>query len=644
MDSSRASIVSARSTWSAGTPATTAPVLPKQGRDEATIPPNMKAGSPTPQPSSYPNVIIFGESGAGKSSIVNMLAGKEITETSGDLLGCTFESRQYTVDLPDRAINIFDTAGLNEGLDGTVTSVDAIKNLYKLVHSMENGVNLLVYVVRGPRIRQSTRNNYYMFYEAFCRKEVPIVLVVTGLEQEASRDAWWERNASVFQECGMHFEGHACVVGTRGRRMMFEKEYEESREDVVDLITRTCLSRPPWRMKGVASFMVILKSMYNSVLVSFPAIPPAGLAKALYRALREAGGLSKVDAKRTASSFERELIEELGRDKKKDDTQLSASPTLIDMPLFEQGRGSHESTANVQSVNVILFGAEGCGKSSIINMLASKNIAHTSDGACGCTFATTKYSIESDPRMTVNLFETAGLNEGVGGTVGSHKAVAKLYTLLRDLHGGVSLLVYVVRGRITDSTIVNYRLFYEAICGREVPLVLLATGVENEDSPDRWLRETLQECRRASIDIASDSAAWVTPIKGKRDYNGNHIFQREYDASIQTVRNLIHDRSSIDPWKVDLTTWFTSILKSLPNLMYALRSASQLSLAANLQDEGLSLSEARGVANVVQGLIGGEISMPGATENVESVGEKRSRIMGEKVRRRSLWPKRGNTI
>ncbi|KDQ62066.1 hypothetical protein JAAARDRAFT_189441 [Jaapia argillacea MUCL 33604] len=312
------------------------------------------------------------------------------------------------------------------------------------------------------------------------------------------------------------------------------------------------------------------------------------------------------------------------------------------MPLAEQAGVAQGSTAaSAPKVNVILFGATGCGKSSIINMLAGQNIARTSNGARGCTFATTKYSIESDPRMTVNLFDTVGLNEGVGGTVTSPQAIAKLYSLLRDLDDGVNLLIYVVRGRITDSTIVNYRLFYETFCRKKVPLVLLATGVENEDSPDQWLRENLEEYRRAEIDIAADSAACVTPIKGKES-NGCYRFQREYDASIPTVRNLIHDRSSIDPWKMERKTWFASILKSLYNLISPLLSGTLAPLAAKLHDEGLNPFEAREVANAVQELIGNEVCTPGVTEKAETVAVKRSRsVMTEKKvsRRIALWPR-----
>jgi len=58
----------------------------------------------------------------------------------------------------------------------------------------------LFYCVRGPRIKETTVYNYKMFYQGLFQGEIPIVLVVTGLEQEDPMDAWWRRNGDVFRD------------------------------------------------------------------------------------------------------------------------------------------------------------------------------------------------------------------------------------------------------------------------------------------------------------------------------------------------------------------------------------------------------------------------------------------------------------
>ncbi|KDQ59832.1 hypothetical protein JAAARDRAFT_153927 [Jaapia argillacea MUCL 33604] len=222
------------------------------------------------------NIILFGESGCGKSSIINMLAQSDIADTSSTAAGCTFQSQKYTIALGSDTLNIFDTVGLNEGRGGTVSSNTAISNLYKLVRKMQDGVNLLVYVIRGPRITESTADNYRMFFEGFCQRKVPIVLIVTGLENEDPMDAWWDRNCQAFKKYGMEFSGQACVTTFRGKRdedgyYMFDREYFESKPKVFDLILHSLLDSP-WKMESTRWFASIIKTLSSGLKPLVPFI------------------------------------------------------------------------------------------------------------------------------------------------------------------------------------------------------------------------------------------------------------------------------------------------------------------------------------------------------------------------------------
>jgi 50S ribosomal subunit-associated GTPase HflX len=57
------------------------------------------------------NFIIFGEMGAGKSSLVNLIAGKPVAVSSSGAMSCTLDSTVYTIRLPDyqREVNLYDT-------------------------------------------------------------------------------------------------------------------------------------------------------------------------------------------------------------------------------------------------------------------------------------------------------------------------------------------------------------------------------------------------------------------------------------------------------------------------------------------------------------------------------------------------------
>jgi hypothetical protein len=204
------------------------------------------------------NVILFGESGGGKSSIVNMLSGGEsVADTSSGAKGCTFESRAFEVNICGMDATLWDTAGLDEGEAGRVPKSDAIVQLYRLVRNLSDGVSLLMFVMRAPRIKSSVPVNWKLLHEVICQKNVPIVIVITGLEQEDNMDRWWWNNKGTFQSYGINPGGFACVTASRGKQKksgyIFDEEYAESRDKIHKLIRSTCLTAP-WRVPAAQWF------------------------------------------------------------------------------------------------------------------------------------------------------------------------------------------------------------------------------------------------------------------------------------------------------------------------------------------------------------------------------------------------------
>jgi hypothetical protein len=79
----------------------------------------------TPQ-SCFPSMVVFGESGVGKTSIVNMLAGKEIFPVGRAAVGTTLESQGCLIKCEGLSLNVYGTVGLNEPATGTVSAKKAI--------------------------------------------------------------------------------------------------------------------------------------------------------------------------------------------------------------------------------------------------------------------------------------------------------------------------------------------------------------------------------------------------------------------------------------------------------------------------------------------------------------------------------------
>jgi len=105
-----------------------------------------------------------------------MLAGSRVAEVSDSPSGCTSSNKRNSIPHEeDNNYTFWDTPGLNEDREGSVSSQAAVQGLLKLVN--DQGVNLLMYCIRG-RLVNRIRVNYDLFWGIICREKVPIVLVV----------------------------------------------------------------------------------------------------------------------------------------------------------------------------------------------------------------------------------------------------------------------------------------------------------------------------------------------------------------------------------------------------------------------------------------------------------------------------------
>ncbi|OAX33354.1 hypothetical protein K503DRAFT_804439 [Rhizopogon vinicolor AM-OR11-026] len=179
------------------------------------------------------NIVLFGQSGAGKSSVINLMAGGGIAETSNSANHCTMHWKEHPIAFGGYNYEVFDTIGLEEpqlGIDGYL---EAIKNAHNLITKLDNegGIDLLLFCVRAGRITATVQNNYRLFHEFLCEKKVPIVLVLTGLERELENmEDWWDKNMQTFHKYNISVAGHACITSAENLEGRSQQLYEESRQ------------------------------------------------------------------------------------------------------------------------------------------------------------------------------------------------------------------------------------------------------------------------------------------------------------------------------------------------------------------------------------------------------------------------------
>jgi len=248
------------------------------------------------------NIIIFGESGCGKSSIVNMIVGRDTAKVSDGGLGCTFEHECHEASIGDTRFNIYDTAGLNEGEQGRVPHWQAIHQLYTLIRTLD-GVSLLIYCMRG-RIKENARANWILFSEVLCAKKVPVIAVETGLENVEDLEGRHTLLKGWLKGYGIVPRDIACVVSYRGRKHDHDERYNWSQHQLRRLIMRFCL-KTPWRTDDWIG--QIYKTTYSTNLCLFSDV--------------------KVEFAREAGNVVDDFIEKAGM--KKDESEKLKS-TLLD--------------------------------------------------------------------------------------------------------------------------------------------------------------------------------------------------------------------------------------------------------------------------------------------------------------------------
>ncbi|KAF9444439.1 hypothetical protein P691DRAFT_343001 [Macrolepiota fuliginosa MF-IS2] len=195
------------------------------------------------------NIILFGETGVGKSSLINMLSDSDVAIVSNGATGCTFENVRYNIKINGVERVLWDTAGLSEGEAGSVPEDQALRNLRDLVWKLREGVSLLVYCIGGTRYRDILKVNFDLFTDIICQGTVPVVVVVTGLENEERMDNWWDDNKANLSRHRMDFQDYACITTTRGRKNkqgvhLFQEEYEMSKGAAKRLISKNCPQHP----------------------------------------------------------------------------------------------------------------------------------------------------------------------------------------------------------------------------------------------------------------------------------------------------------------------------------------------------------------------------------------------------------------
>jgi tRNA U34 5-carboxymethylaminomethyl modifying GTPase MnmE/TrmE len=214
-------------------------------------------------------VILFGETGVGKSSVINLMAGSDVAETSSNLEGCTLQATEYsfTLSSPKVLLRVFDTVGLEDSEMDINTFIGAIEKAQKLITSLRNsgGIDLL-FCVKAGRFTAAMRRNYHLFYEVLCDSRVPLALVITHLENEVIMESWWDRNQKTFERYGIRTVAHACTTTLPTHVTVYAEKRVQSRRALQKLFHDALDGPNPSYMQDIRNWLVTFIERLLSLL------------------------------------------------------------------------------------------------------------------------------------------------------------------------------------------------------------------------------------------------------------------------------------------------------------------------------------------------------------------------------------------
>mmetsp|Transcript_26422 Transcript_26422/g.28816 ORF Transcript_26422/g.28816 Transcript_26422/m.28816 type:complete len:323 (-) Transcript_26422:155-1123(-) len=188
------------------------------------------------------NIIIYGPSFSGKSSLINALTGSIQAKIGINQGGTTFYHEKYTA----ARINFYDTVGLNVG-DSAISFLkkshsEAVEDLMKLAIGLKDGVDLIIQVINGDPTQQDWEN-FKLFAEVLF-KGSNVLFVYTKFEEGLYN---------------MEYEKRLDVRSFENLLHDWAKKYKKERDCFVDIIPVGTLFKSNDQVKKAESFFTVEK-------------------------------------------------------------------------------------------------------------------------------------------------------------------------------------------------------------------------------------------------------------------------------------------------------------------------------------------------------------------------------------------------
>ena len=483
-------------------------------------------------------VALFGVTGCGKSSIINLLADKPVANVSTGVEACTRRARWYPISLGKKKFQLWDTMGFNQAEAKDINPLSPYEQAHTLLRNLQDGVDLVLLCARKDGINDSLRKLYWLMKSFFFGDHVKIALVLTHFD--SPDDQWWDRNKNVIaQKCNIpakKIPPYVCITTVQNGSSQSDPLYDQSKQALNALLQKHATTPTPLRPDLSSDIASAAKSLTVHC-------------------------------------------------------QLSISDATIVVEKFRLPK---------RTFHVILFGDSGAGKSSVINLAVGKPVAAVSDGLNGCTLDYRSYEINTGSHQFL-VWDTVGFNGIHFGHDVCGTAIGNAVRLIRDLRnqGGVDLLVFCKKnGRLSPSELSSLRLFQEFLCEDQVPVAFIITHLERQKPiMEKWWdvngEGLLEACNLKTGTVAGH--ACITSLAPDDDPDDQKL-HKKLSLSRESVLTMFEDSVSYgSAFTKDEGIWVMSFLKRLVGIVVGgpPRKGKEKLTVKKLMDRcGLSIDQA----------------------------------------------------
>ena len=145
------------------------------------------------------NVLVLGNSGVGKSTLINAVLGTDVAAASFGTAGTTKELKIYGPDLDGSPFNLIDSVGFEPNWFKAWQAVNAVKAWSRKSAkegNEDNQINIVWFCIDGCAAKLFPETVENMAKAVSMWKDIPVVVVITKSFSKPDRD----RNITMIRE------------------------------------------------------------------------------------------------------------------------------------------------------------------------------------------------------------------------------------------------------------------------------------------------------------------------------------------------------------------------------------------------------------------------------------------------------------